>query len=135
MGFISWLRSRNTKAPTQSPAGWLQRVLSRTSETDAEGASGLDAASVQSAEEWEELPAYLPVDPQEHRIACVIASAIAASDQPQSSFTVRKVSIANPEYQRVACIAAAIGAGALETSSFTVKRIYKQKVTEEPHAA
>ena len=134
MGFISWLRSRNSKASTQGPTGWLQRaLLGGASDKGADGAS--ETLSEEPAEAWEELPAYLPVDPQEHRIACVVASAIAANDQPQSTFTVRRVSVANPEYQRVACIATAIGAGALETSSFTIKHIYKQTMTEGSHAA
>ena len=48
---------------------------------------------------------------------------------------IRRVSMANPEYRRVACIATAIGAGALEESSFKVRRIYKKKDMEKDHAA
>ena len=79
------------------------------------------------ASDWEELPAYLPVDPVEHRHAVIIATAIAAADRPESSFSVKRVSIANPEYRRVACIATALGAGALPESYFVVKHIYREK--------
>lgn len=81
-------------------------------------------------DEWEEVPAYLPVDPAEHLPACIIASAIAAGAQEESKLVVKRVSVANPEHQRVAVIATALGAGALEKSSFAVKRIYKQKDME-----
>ncbi|OUO21331.1 hypothetical protein [Collinsella sp. An307] len=87
------------------------------------------------ARDWEEIPAYLPVDPAEHREAVIIATAIAAADKPESSFSVKHVSMANPEYRRVACIATALGAGALPESSFVVKHVYRQKSLEETHAA
>lgn len=87
------------------------------------------------ARDWEEIPAYLPVDPAEHREAVIIATAIAAADKPESSFSVKRVSMANPEYRRVACIACALGAGALPESSFVVKHVYRQKSLEETHAA
>lgn len=87
------------------------------------------------ASEWDEIDPYLPVDPEKHRVACIIAAAIAAGDQSESELVVRRISMANPEYQRVAVIATALGAGALDKSSFTVKRIYKKKVLENNHAA
>ena len=87
------------------------------------------------ARDWEEIPAYLPVDPAEHRDAVIIATAIAAADKPESSFSVKRVSMANPEYRRVACVACALGAGALPESSFVVKHVYRQKSLEETHAA
>ena len=87
------------------------------------------------ARDWEEIPPYLPVDPAEHREAVIIATAIAAADRPESSVSVKRVSLANPEYRRVACIAAALGAGALPESSFVVKHVYRQKSLEETHAA
>lgn len=87
------------------------------------------------ARDWEELPPYLPVDPSELREAVIIATAIAAADKPESTFSVKRISMANPEYRRVACIATALGAGALPESSFVVKHVYRQKSLEETHAA
>lgn len=87
------------------------------------------------AAEWEELPAYLPVDPADHPHVTAISTALAAFDRPQASYELKSLSVANPEFQLVSCIAAALAAGALEASSFQVKKIYKKRVTEEPHAA
>lgn len=124
MGLRSWLRERARRAEERRRAAEEKLAQEAVRTREADIAPGCPAS------EWEELPAYIPVDPKEHRIACVIASAIAAGDRPESEMVVRRVSIANPEHRRVACIATALGAGALETSSFTVKRIYKQKDRE-----
>ena len=123
---------------------WFKERIRRSSGDDGRpgGAAKEDAAGerpgaggVQPPSEWVPLPAYLPVDPKEHTAACVIASAIAAGDRPQSSFEVRRVSVANPEYQRVAIIATALAAGALASSAFTVKAIYTKRDEEGSHAA
>lgn len=133
MGLRSWLlaRLKHAFARDGHPGPSPQSSAHRASAAPAipELAPGCPAT------DWEEVPAYLPVDPAEHRIACVIASAIAAGDHPESKMAVRSLSIANPEHRRVAAIAAALGAGALEQSSFTVKKIYRKKVLEETHAA
>lgn len=128
MGLRSWLRDRITH---MMGGGSSRRGRPQTSETPAVEmlAHGCPAS------EWEELPAYLPVDPHEHKEACIIAAAIAAGDMTESNLVVRRICIANPEHRRVACIATALGAGALETSSFTVKRIFKKKDMETEHAA
>lgn len=126
MGLRSWLREhiQQEDHPTeQNPPTQATAQVAKP-------------ATTQPGDEWEPLPAYLPVDPADHMPACVIASAIAAGDRPESTFTVTNVSIANPEYQRVTCIATALAAGALETSSFAVRRIYKKKsALEDTHAA
>lgn len=128
MGLRSWLRDRiaHITGGGRSRRGRPQTSAAPAIEMLAPGCPASD---------WEELPAYLPVDPHEHREACVIAAAIAAGGLPEANLVVRRVSMANPEYRRVACIATALGAGALEKSSFTVKRIYKKKDMESDHAA
>ena len=85
--------------------------------------------------DWEELEPYVPVDPAEHKVACVVAAAIAAGDYPQSAWRVKRVLVPNPEYRRVAALATAVAAGASEESSFVVKRVYKSKTLEETHHA
>ena len=128
MGFRSWLRER------------FSRMARRRGNRRARPPRGSAAPHVEMiapgcpAADWEELPAYLPVDPAGHKVAC-IAAAIAAGEHAESNLVLRRISVANPEYTRVACIATALGAGALETSSFTIKRIYRKKVTENTHAA
>lgn len=119
MGFRSWLRERFSRTSRKRSAAL--RAQERASTSSAEIAPGY------SASEWEEVPAYLPVDPAEHMPACIIAAAIAAGAQEESKLVVKRVSIANPEHRRVAAIATALGAGALEKSSFSVKRIYRKK--------
>lgn len=89
----------------------------------------------ESAEEWEELSPYLPLEPTDHTHVVAIATALAAADSPQTEFRLKRLAIANQEFQLVSCIAASLAAGALESSSFQVTRIYKKRVTEEPHAA
>lgn len=125
MGLRSWLRERmgGARSDHSQPAG-----------ADEATGNHPGAGSAATPSPWEELPAYLPVSPKEHTVACVIASAIAAGDRPKSELRVRRVSIANPEYRRVAVIATALAAGALPESSFTVKNIYRMK-EEGSHAA
>ena len=128
MGLRSWLleRTRRTAGGRAQPTPPPREDAIRKQP---------DESAATYASDWEPLPAYLPVKPQDHPVACVIASAIAAGDRPESTFTVRRVELANPEYRRVAVIATALAAGALASSSFTVKAIYKKKDEEGSHAA
>lgn len=129
MGFRSWLRERFSR---ESRARETSHAQERTAAQPVEVAPGCPADA------WEEVPAYLPVDPAEHMPACIIASTITAGDQDTSKLVVKRVSIANPEHRRVTAIATALGAGALEKSSFSVKRIYRKKEekgTERNYAA
>lgn len=123
MGFRSWLRERFLRSSRRKRRGDAADAL-RAPAPRPEIAPGYPA------DEWEEVPAYLPVDPAEHLPACIIASALAAGAQETSKLAVKRISVANPEHQRVAVIATALGAGALDKSSFAVKRIYKKKETE-----
>lgn len=121
MGLFDWFRRRGADAD-EAPA--------------SVSAQAADAARAQAeADEWEEVPAYLPVDAAEHRAVVVAATVIAAGDRPESKLVVRRVSVANPEHRLVTCIASSIAAGALEKSQFVVKKVYKKKVMEENHAA
>ena len=127
MGLRSWLREH-----TRRRSGGSEQPVPAAEEATTGNRPGARGAA--SASPWEPLPAYTPVQPEEHTVACVIASAIAAGDRPASSFKVRSVSITNPEYRRVAVIATALAAGACTESAFTVKNIYKMK-EEGSHAA
>lgn len=122
MGFRSWLRERFARSARQR--NQRKAAPTRAPERPAELAPGVPAS------EWEPVPAYVPVDPAEHLPACIIAAALAAGAQETSKLAVKRISVANPEYQRVAVIATALGAGALDKSSFAVKHIYKKKDTE-----
>lgn len=121
MGLFSWFHKRSEEHERQ----------------DAPPATSQESAPVQNSQpspEWELVPAYLPVDPHEHTVAVVIASAIAAGDRTSSELKVKRVLLPNPEHRLVTAIATALAAGALEHSSFSVKNIYKMK-KEGSHAA
>ena len=135
MGFISWLRERALRTPSRNQAGRVRQAAIASRNVERRPTAKTTQREPWPGEGWEELPAYLPVDPAEHMTACIVASAIAAGDAPQSSFKVKSVSVTNPEYRRVACIATALGAGALESSQFTIKHIYKQKTMGDSNAA
>lgn len=117
MGLFSWFKRRAEEGRASAP------VSAAVPPTPA------------PAEEWEAVPAFLPVDAREHPHVCAIACAIAAGDRPRSTFTVRNVSVVNPEHRRVVAIASAFAAGALETSTLVVRNVYKQKPLEDTHAA
>lgn len=115
MGFFDWLRHRNAE-PDEAKAP-----------ASAAAAKPAPAAPVQQQEEWEPVPAFLPVDASEHRTVVIAATAIAAGDRPESQMVVRRVNAVNPEHRLVSCIASALAAGAMETSQFVVKGVYKKK--------
>ncbi len=123
MGFFDWLRRSSSSEPEA------------TKPQAAPVPAAPAPAPARSQEEWEKIPAYLPVDASEHRAVVVAATAIAAGDRPQSQMVVRRVNVVNPEHRLVSCIASAVAAGAMESSKFVVKNVYKKKVMEEDHAS
>lgn len=128
MGFLSWLHALRPRGEDDSPHP--------APDPPSAGAPAAPPASnAWPGPDWEPLAPYLPVDPHDHLPVCIAATAIAAGDRPTSDLTVTRVSLANPEYQRVTLIASALAAGALPESTFAVTRIYKKSSPEETHAA
>lgn len=76
---------------------------------------------------WEEVPFYIPNDDGENELVSVIATAIAAADQPKSQFTVKRIMKKNPEAQLVTLIATSILAGDAPETQVRVKKIYQKK--------
>ncbi len=113
MGFFDWLRRKDAEPEAKAAT--------------APAAAPAPPAPAQPEEEWEKIPAFLPVDASEHRAAVIAATAIAAGDRPESQLVVRRVNAVNPEHRLVSCIASALAAGAMETSQFVVKNVYKRK--------
>ena len=66
MGFFDWLRRKNDE-PAAAPSA------------SAAAPALAPAAPAAPKEEWEPVPAFLPVDAAEHRTVVVAATAIAAS--------------------------------------------------------
>lgn len=104
-------------------------------------ATALDGKAVGGAvapdEGWVEVPAFLDMEEGEERtLVSVIASAIAAGDNPSSEVEIRRVGRENPEYRRVSLIAAAIAAADRADSSFECVGVYRRATPgEESHAA
>ncbi|MTD42183.1 hypothetical protein GIX45_26860 [Erwinia sp. CPCC 100877] len=78
-------------------------------------------------DEWQELPGYLPVQPEEHQLVSVIASAIAAGDQPQSQFVIKRILKRNPEAKQVAAVAAAIASWDQTEKQFVIRSIKEKR--------
>jgi hypothetical protein len=99
-------------------------------------ASGAEPASPDPAE-WVDVPPFLDLEPGEERtLVSVIASAIAAGDNPNTDVEIRRVARENPEYRRVSLIAAAIAAGDRPDASFTCVSVRRHTTPgEESHAA
>ena len=76
-------------------------------------------------EEWEEIPAY--IDSDEKELVSVIASAIAAADQPESIFRVKSIKIRNPEAKKIAIIASSLASTESNDSTLVVTKILKKK--------
>ncbi|OJG38594.1 hypothetical protein RV01_GL002380 [Enterococcus dispar] len=57
----------------------------------------------------------------------MVATSIAANNQPESSFIVKKIMKKNQEAELVAVIAASIAAEMKPESEFVVKKIYQRK--------
>lgn len=122
MGLRSWLHALMSRRAKQREAGVPSDVAqSRAQQPEVYLAPGCPK------KDWDPVPAYIPVDPQEHKTALIIAAALAAGAEPESKLVVRQVSKVNPEYKRVAIIASALAAGSQEHSLLKVKNIYKKK--------
>lgn len=78
-------------------------------------------------EQWEELPFYISNDDGNNARVSIVATSIAANDQPESSFIVKKIMKKNQEAELVAVIAASIAAEMKPESEFVVKKIYQRK--------
>ena len=80
---------------------------------------------------WKAVPAYIEASEEEYQLVSLIATAIAAGDQPKSQFVVKKVMQRNPEAKLVSIIASSLAAGLNEKSQFVIRRINKISILEE----
>lgn len=77
--------------------------------------------------EWQPLPAFVDSNKREHERISLIAAAIAANDQPNSQFVVKRIMKRNPEVHLVSLIAASLSAAAMDGKTLSVKKIAKRK--------
>jgi hypothetical protein len=79
---------------------------------------------------WKVVPAYIEASTEDYQLVSLIATAIAAGDQPKSQFVVKKVMQRNPEAKLVSIIAASLAAGINAQSQFVVQKIHKNRNLE-----
>ncbi|MBO0473462.1 hypothetical protein IGL98_002275 [Enterococcus sp. DIV0840] len=82
---------------------------------------------VEEKDEWQEIAGYIPVESTEHQFVSLIATAIAAGDQPESEFVIKRVSKRNPEAQLVSVIATSIASADHAESQFVIRSIKEKK--------
>lgn len=83
------------------------------------------------SQEWTVLSPYIAADPEEYALVSVIATSLAAGEQPDTQFKIKKILKRNPEAKLVSLVAASLAAGALDDSQFIVKKIAKKKTLED----
>ena len=110
--------------------GLFQRLFGKKNKPPETAPTVVDSVTAEKtavSEEWQELPFYVTADVPEKELVTVVATAIAAGDQPNSQFVVKKIQVKNPEAQLVSLIATSIAAGDQPDSQFIVKKIYQRK--------
>lgn len=110
MNFFDWLFRRKRQDDQEKVPLKEKQVTTGVRETD-----------------WEELPAYIDVDEEERELVSVIASSIAAGDNPESQFVIKKIQKISPEARKVSIIATALAAGNDSKSEFVIKKIKQRK--------
>ncbi|WP_207696803.1 hypothetical protein DOK67_0003141 [Enterococcus sp. DIV0212c] len=83
---------------------------------------------IEETNEWQEIAGYIPVESTEYQFVSLIASAIAAGDQPESEFVVKRISKRNPEAQLVSVIATSIASADHTESQFVIQSIKEKKI-------
>ncbi|WP_086444690.1 hypothetical protein [Candidatus Enterococcus lemimoniae] len=79
--------------------------------------------------EWQEIVGYLPVESTEYQFVSLIASAIAAGDQLESEFIIKRISKRNPEAQLVSVIVTSIASADHAESQFVIQSIKEKRTT------
>ena len=79
---------------------------------------------------YEDIPGFIETDPSEYELVSVITSAVAAGDNPDSDFEIKKILKRNPEATLVSTIALAVAAGDNPDSQFTINKIQTKKSEE-----
>lgn len=82
---------------------------------------------IEEDSEWQKIAGYIPVEREEYELVSVIATAIAAGDQPDSSFTIKRIMKRNPEAELVSVIASSIASADKPESQFVVRSIQEKK--------
>ena len=110
--------------------GFFERIFGKnTSKTDSSGDTHKPALDILNAQSgYENLPGFIETDSSEYQLVSVIASAIAAGDNPDSTFNIKRILKRNPEVSLVSAIAVSIAAGDSPESQFLVQKIQKKTI-------
>ncbi|MGX7263959.1 hypothetical protein [Enterococcus crotali] len=84
-------------------------------------------STIEEKEEWQEIAGYIPVDSTEYQFVSLIATAIAAGNQPESEFVIKRISKRNPEAQLVSVIATSIASADHTKSQFVIQSIKEKR--------
>ncbi|ALS00180.1 hypothetical protein ATZ33_01940 [Enterococcus silesiacus] len=85
------------------------------------------SSTVEEKVEWQEIAGYIPVESTEYQFVSLIATAIAAGDQPESEFVIKRISKRNPEAQLVSVIATSIASADHVESQFVIQSIKEKR--------
>lgn len=108
--------------------GLFERLFNKE-KTEIKTDMELLSSTIEEKEEWQEIAGYIPVESEEHQFVSLIATAIAAGDQPESEFVIKRISKRNPEAQLISVIATSIASADHTESQFVVRSI-KEKRTD-----
>ncbi|WP_430603565.1 hypothetical protein IGJ02_001140 [Enterococcus sp. DIV0724b] len=84
---------------------------------------------IEEQNEWQEVVGYIPVESEEYQFVSLIATAIAAGDQPESEFRIKRISKRNPEAQLVSVIATSIASADHTESQFVIRSIKEKRTS------
>ncbi|MEQ9763934.1 hypothetical protein ABPS01_04570 [Streptococcus sp. ZJ151] len=107
--------------------GILKRLFSKSKESNHLPKTEENNRNYSVVEEWEDVPAYIPATSEDFQLVSVITSSIAAGDNPDSRFKVKRILKRNPESLIVSLLASSIAAGDNPDSHFVVKSIKRKK--------
>lgn len=108
MGLFQWL-FKKTEDSKKSVEKSADNVLSTTNE-----------------DKWQTLPGYVPAEKNESQLVSLIASAIAAGENPKSQFIVKKVLKRNPEVLQVSLIASSMIQTTDQNAQLIIKKISRK---------
>ncbi|EOI01690.1 hypothetical protein UAY_01098 [Enterococcus moraviensis ATCC BAA-383] len=85
--------------------------------------------TIEENDGWQEITGYIPVESTEYQFVSLIATAIAAGDQPESEFSIKRILKRNPEAQLVSVIATSIASADHAESQFVIRSIKEKKTS------
>lgn len=85
------------------------------------------AKTEKKVDEWQEIAGYIPVEDNDYQLVSVIGAAIAAGDQLESRFSIKRILKRNPEAQLVSVIAASIASADQPKKQIEIRSIKEKE--------